>query len=197
MAEITHLADHLVIMGRGTITAAGPLHILQSDPALPLAASHEAAVSVDAAVGGYDGRYGLLILRLKGARLLVPAAPLAPGLRQRLHIAASDVSVTREAPRSSTILNVFPARIKACFPLGASRSLWCLRSAPAARVRTFWRGSRVTRLIRYGLRTEWTYLPSSSTSRWSRPQRRHRKPQRPPGQQEIPDRQASLLETNQ
>lgn len=67
-----------------------------------------------------DGRYGLLILRLKGARLLVPAAPLAPGVHQRLRIAASDVSVSREAPRSSTILNVFPARIKACFPLGAS-----------------------------------------------------------------------------
>lgn len=120
MAEIAHLADHLVIMERGTVTAAGPLHILQSDPALPLAASREAAVSVDAAVGGYDGRYGLLILRLEGARLLVLAAPLASGLRQRLRIAASDVSVTREAPRSSTILNVFPARIKACFPLGAS-----------------------------------------------------------------------------
>lgn len=120
MAEIEYLADHLVMMERGMITATGPLHTLQSDPALPLAAGHEAAVSLDAVVGGYDGRYGLLILRLKGARLLVPAAPLAPGVHQRLRIAASDVSVTRERPRSSTIINVFPARIKACFPLGAS-----------------------------------------------------------------------------
>nr|WP_246754462.1 molybdenum ABC transporter ATP-binding protein [Bradyrhizobium diazoefficiens] len=120
MAEIEHLADYLVMMEHGTITAVGSLHTLQSDPALPLAASHEAAVSLDAVVGGYDGRYGLLILRLKGARLLVPAPPLAPGVRQRLRIAASDVSVTREAPQSSTILNVFPARIKACCPLGAS-----------------------------------------------------------------------------
>lgn len=120
MAEIEYLADHLVMMERGTITAAGPLHILQRDPALPLAASHEAAVSLDAVVGGYDGRYGLLILRLKGARLLVPAPALAPGLHQRLRIAANDFSVTREAPRSSTILNVFPARIIACFALGPS-----------------------------------------------------------------------------
>lgn len=58
-------------------------------------------------VDGYDGRYGLLILCLKGARL-VPAPPLAPGVHQRLRIAANDVSVTREAPRSSTIINVFP-----------------------------------------------------------------------------------------
>lgn len=120
MAEIEHLADHLVMMERGAITAAGPLHILQSDPALPLAASDEAAVNPDAVVGGYDGRYGLLILRLKGARLLVPAPPLSLGVHQRLRIAASDVSVTREAPRSSSIVNIFPARIKACFPLGTS-----------------------------------------------------------------------------
>lgn len=120
MAEIEYLADHLVMMEGGAITATGPLHTLQSDPALPLAAGHEAAVSLDAVVGGYDGRYGLLILRLKGARLLVPAAPLAPGVHQRLRIAACDVSVSHEAPRSSTILNVFPARIKACYPLGAS-----------------------------------------------------------------------------
>lgn len=78
MAEIPRRS--LVMMERGAITAAGPLHTLQSDPALPFAAGHEAAVSLDAVVGGYDGRYGLLILLLKGARLLVPAAPLAPGV---------------------------------------------------------------------------------------------------------------------
>lgn len=169
MAEIEYLADHLVMMERGTITATRPLHTLQSDPALPLAAGHEAAVSLDAVVGGYDGRYGLLILRLKGARLLVPAAPLAPGVHQRLRIAASDVRVTREAPRSSTIINVFRRGLKLVFRSERPRSLWCLRLALAAQVRTFWRASRVTRLIRYGSRTEWTYSSSSSTSRWSRP----------------------------
>lgn len=36
MAEIEHLADHPVMMERGTIAAAGQLQILQSDPALLL-----------------------------------------------------------------------------------------------------------------------------------------------------------------
>ncbi|KRR07921.1 molybdenum ABC transporter ATP-binding protein [Bradyrhizobium jicamae] len=119
MVEIERLANHLVIMERGTVTAAGPLHVLQTDPALPLAASREAAVSLDAVVGGYDGRYGLLILRVKGARVLVPAAPLPPGVHQRLRVAARDVSVAREPPRANSIVNVFPARIKASLPLGA------------------------------------------------------------------------------
>ena len=118
MAEIERFADHLVLMERGAVTAAGPLSALQSNPALPLAASRDAAVSLDALVSGYDGRYGLLALRVKGARLLVPAPPLNPGARQRLRIAASDVSLACEAPRASSILNVFPARIKSHAPLG-------------------------------------------------------------------------------
>ncbi len=118
MAEIERFADHLVLMERGTVTAAGPLAALQSNPALPLAANRDAAVSCEAIVSGYDGRYGLLALRLKGARLLVPASPLPPGTHQRLRIAASDVSLAREAPHPSSILNVFPARIKSHAPLG-------------------------------------------------------------------------------
>ena len=118
MVEIERFADHLVLMENGTVTAAGPLAALQSNPALPLAASRDAAVSLDAHVGGYDGRYGLLALRVKGARLLVPAQPLAPGTHQRLRIAASDVSLAREAPHASSILNVFPARITSHAALG-------------------------------------------------------------------------------
>ncbi|HLG79827.1 MAG TPA: molybdenum ABC transporter ATP-binding protein [Bradyrhizobium sp.] len=118
MAEIERFADHLVLMEGGTVTAAGPLAVLQSNPALPLAASRDAAVSLDAHVGGYDGRYGLLALRVKGARLQVPAQPLAPGTHQRLRIAASDVSLAREAPHASSILNVFPARIASHAALG-------------------------------------------------------------------------------
>ena len=118
MTEIERFADHLVMMDNGAVTAAGPLHILQSDPALPLAGSRDAAVSLDGVVGGYDGRYGLLILRVKGGRLLVPAAPMTPGARQRLRIAASDVSLARKSSPASSILNILPARILSQSPLG-------------------------------------------------------------------------------
>ncbi|TWB89454.1 molybdate transport system ATP-binding protein [Bradyrhizobium macuxiense] len=120
LADVERFADHLVMVEHGRVTAAGPLHVLQTDPAQWLAGRDEAAVSLDAVVGGYDGRYGLIILRLKGARLLVPGPPLRPGARQRLRIAAGDVSIAREAPRASSILNVFPARIKASLPFSAA-----------------------------------------------------------------------------
>jgi molybdate transport system ATP-binding protein len=111
MSEIERLADHLILMQNGRVIGAGPLQALQSDPSLPLALAREAAVSLDATVEAYDEAYQLLTLRVNGGLLQVPAPAIAPGKRQRLRIAASDVSIARTAPDTSSILNVLPARI--------------------------------------------------------------------------------------
>ncbi|KYK50596.1 molybdenum ABC transporter ATP-binding protein [Bradyrhizobium liaoningense] len=114
IADIERFADHLVMMKDGVVTAAGQLNVVQSDPAL--VRRSDAAVCLDAVVRGYDGRYGLIMLRLNEARLLIPGAPLRPGAQLRLRIAAVDVGIACEPPRASSILNVFPARIKASLP---------------------------------------------------------------------------------
>jgi molybdate transport system ATP-binding protein len=111
MSEIEWLADHLVLMQHGCVVGAGSLAALQSDPLLPLAAAREAAVSLDATVRSHDATYGLLTLDVAGGQLQVPAPPAEAGLRQRLRIAASDVSIARAIPDASSILNVLPARI--------------------------------------------------------------------------------------
>ena len=118
MSEIERLADHLVLMQHGHVVGAGPLQDLQSDPSLPLAGAREAAVCLNATVETHDAAYGLLTLRVDGGRLLVPAPPVATGKRQRLRIAASDVSIARTAPVASSILNAVPARIVSNSPLG-------------------------------------------------------------------------------
>jgi molybdate transport system ATP-binding protein len=119
MAEIERFADYLVLMERGRVVGAGPLHILQSDPALPLAYSRDAAVSIDGLVEAYDERYGLLTLAVNGGLLHVPSHRIAVGARQRLRIAASDVSIVRARPSESSILNILPARIVTQSPPGA------------------------------------------------------------------------------
>jgi len=118
MSEIERLADHLILMQHGHVVSAGPLQVLQSDPSLPLAGAREAAVGLDAMVEAYDTAYGLLTLRVGGGRLLAPGPPVAAGKRQRVRIAASDVSIVRTAPDASSILNVMPARIVSNSPLG-------------------------------------------------------------------------------
>ncbi|MGQ4275084.1 molybdenum ABC transporter ATP-binding protein [Terrihabitans sp. B22-R8] len=111
MAEVERLADHLVLMRDGRVIAAGPLGELQSDPSLPLAANREAAVSLDAQTKAYDAADGLLTLAVRGGQFIIPSPPSEIGTMRRLRIAAGDVSLARERPGPSTILNVLPARI--------------------------------------------------------------------------------------
>jgi molybdate transport system ATP-binding protein len=130
MTEIERLADHLVLMRTGAILAAGPLSVLQSDPSLPLAAGRDAAVNFDARVEAYDAGYGILTLRIDGGQLLVPASSVAVGEGRRVRIAASDVSLAREASHKSSILNALPARILSKSPVGTSEVLVVLALGP-------------------------------------------------------------------
>ena len=118
MSEVERLADHLVLMQPGRVLASGPLDRLQSDPALPLAAGRDAAVTLDAELTGYDRGYGLACLQVDGGSFTVPMQRQPTGARQRLTITAGDVSLAREAPQASTMLNVLPARILSASPRG-------------------------------------------------------------------------------
>jgi molybdate transport system ATP-binding protein len=130
MAEIERLADHLILMRAGTVLASGPLGDLQSDPSLPLATARDAAVNFDATVENYDAAYGIVTLKIDGGRLLVPSPAIFTGERRRLRVAASDVSVAREAPQASSILNALPARILSQSPIGPSEILVVLALGP-------------------------------------------------------------------
>jgi molybdate transport system ATP-binding protein len=118
IAEVERLADQIVLMEKGRVIGAGPLEELQSDPALPLAIARDAAVALDGVIEAHDGRYGLLTLRVRGGSLIVPAPPAAPGEHRRVRIIAGDVSLAREKPGLSSILNVLPARIVSAKPVG-------------------------------------------------------------------------------
>jgi molybdate transport system ATP-binding protein len=117
IAEVERLADRMALMEKGRVIGFGPLEDLQSDPSLPLAAARDAAVSLEGVVQASDEAYGLLALKVRGAVLTVPAAPAPVGERRRIRVIASDVSLTREPPAPSSILNTLPGRIVSMKPL--------------------------------------------------------------------------------
>jgi molybdate transport system ATP-binding protein len=114
--EVDRLADHLVLIEAGRVVASGALQDLQADPALSVARLPEAAVALDAAVANYDPEYGLITLSVGGATILVPGEYRSLGAAQRVRVQASDVSLARQPPGPSTILNVLPARVVAAEP---------------------------------------------------------------------------------
>jgi molybdate transport system ATP-binding protein len=113
IAEVERLADQIVLMDKGRVIGAGPLDELQSDPALPLAVARDAAVTLDGIIAAHDGGYGLLTLNVRGGALIAPAPQAAIGEHRRIRVIAGDVSLAREPPGLSSILNVLPARIVA------------------------------------------------------------------------------------
>ena len=147
--EVERLADTLVLMEAGRVRAAGPLHRLQSDPTLPLATARDAVVSLDAEVDSFDRDYGLLTLVAGGARFIVPGLAGLPDARRRLRIAAGDVSLSRQSPETSTILNSLPVRIMSVTPVGAHEMLAVLGAGP---------GDSGTRLLARVTRQSWDRL---------------------------------------
>ena len=117
IAEVERLADQMVLMEKGHVIGAGRLEELQSDPSLPLAAARDAAVSFEGVVQASDEAYSLVTLKIRGGSLTAPAPPAPVGERRRIRVIAGDVSLTREAPGPSSILNVLPARVVSMKPV--------------------------------------------------------------------------------
>ena len=110
--EAARLADHLVLLREGRVLADGPLAELLARPELPLARLDEAGVVLEAEVAEHDVRYGLMRLELAGAAPLWLGATDAPvGQRVRARVLARDVSVARQPPQESSLLNVLPVRL--------------------------------------------------------------------------------------
>ncbi len=112
MDEVARLADHLVLMRDGSVEAAGPLTELLARTDLPLSRHDDAGVVIEAQVVEHDAPHGLTrigAIGRGGAMLWVGAADARPGERVRARVLARDVSVTRQPPGETSILNVLPA----------------------------------------------------------------------------------------
>ncbi|HKJ16535.1 MAG TPA: molybdenum ABC transporter ATP-binding protein [Xanthomonadales bacterium] len=119
--EVSRLADHLVLLDRGTVAASGPITELLTKEGLSLSHGNQAEALVEARVGGFDDRYSLNLLDFPGGRFMVPGRRLEAGRKVRLRVAARDVSLTLESQQGTSILNIFSATVSSLAPEGEAQ----------------------------------------------------------------------------
>ena len=131
MEEVARLADHLVLLDAGRVRAAGPLGELLAQLDLPLARQDDAGVVIAATVAEHDRAYGLSRVLFAGGSLWVGETAAAPGEAVRARVLARDVSVTRQAPLQTSVVNVLPVLLET---VQADRSTALLRLRVCDRV---------------------------------------------------------------
>lgn len=126
--EVARLADHLVLLDRGRVRAAGPLIELLARPDLDWAGADESGVVLEAVVAAHDDGDGLSRVDFEGGALWLGRAAQAIGTRVRVRVPARDVSLVLERPAATSILNVLPAQVVALHLQGptATVRLACL-----------------------------------------------------------------------
>ena len=121
--EISQLADHLMLLNQGRLVDQGSLLELCSRLDTHLSHEEQAAAIAIGTIARHDQEYGLTELHLEGQALFVNHLPQAPGQSRRVRIPARDVSVCRQRPPDSSILNILPVTLSEIEETGDARVL--------------------------------------------------------------------------
>ncbi|WP_410499940.1 molybdenum ABC transporter ATP-binding protein [Chitinibacter sp. S2-10] len=120
MDEVSQLADYLVLMTAGRVSAQGALASTLARPDLPAQFADERSTILDTRVVELNAGFHLTRLAFGldgcGGELWVPSKQHQLGQTQRLRIMARDISIATTDDTHSSIVNRLPARITALLP---------------------------------------------------------------------------------
>ena len=119
--EVSRLCDHLVLLDGGKVAASGNLVDVLSRVDVPVLSGRNAGVVLWA--NPVDQEDGLTRFDFGEGDIWAPGEFEAGGSPLRLRIAASDVSIARERPEATTILNILHATIEEVHPVDAATAL--------------------------------------------------------------------------
>lgn len=110
--EILQIANTMVLVANGGVSAAGPVEEVLNRPDLLRAAGDGNAGSVIAVrVADLDTAYGIATLAFAGGDFRVTAPDLSIGENLRIRVRARDVSLATERPQNVSVLNVFEGTV--------------------------------------------------------------------------------------
>ena len=114
VAEITRLADTVVLLSDGKTLAVGEVdEVMGRTDLRPQTGRYEAGAVIDTRVVEHDLKYGLTTLVFEGGLLVVPNVDALAGERVRVRIRARDVSLALNRPSRLSILSVLEGSVVA------------------------------------------------------------------------------------
>jgi molybdate transport system ATP-binding protein len=104
--EVSRLADTLVLLSGGRVTAAGPVdEILSRMDLWPPEDEADTGTILSTRVAGHDRESQLTHLELRGGELHVPLVEIPVGVAARVWVRARDVILATESPRGLSVRN--------------------------------------------------------------------------------------------
>ena len=103
--EILRLADHLVLMDRGTVVMAGETAAVLASANSPITMGDDVSVLLNAHITERDERWNLHCVEFDGGRLWASDNGLPVNTKVRVRVLARDVSLTIDEPQPSSIQN--------------------------------------------------------------------------------------------
>jgi len=110
--EVARLADHLVALDAGRVVTAGPLAETLARADLPIRLGEDVGVVLDASVAEIDHAWHLARVEFPGGSLWVRDEGHPVGKHVRVRVLARDVSLAREEPSGTSILNHFRVTVR-------------------------------------------------------------------------------------
>lgn len=109
--EVARLADNMILMNAGRITARGATQEMLTRLDIDYAYENDATSIVEGTVSGHDEPYQLTYIKCGSEHFTIPYRTFKIGSPVRLRLKARDLSITLERPTQSSILNIFPATV--------------------------------------------------------------------------------------
>ena len=112
LAEVTRLADRMVVLEEGGVVAAGPVDALTARlDVAPLRSAREAGAVLAARIEAHDTAFALTRLSTAAGPLHVPLLDQPVGSALRILVSARDVTLSLTRPEGTSALNVLSGTV--------------------------------------------------------------------------------------